>query len=104
MKAIYIIVGILILLLILSFIGHIVIQQNYENDTKKILRNIRNNPYTYYTTHVIGECSLSKFGCCPNGQVSKLNELGSNCFSSTDSCANNSYCQRNKLIVKVSIF
>jgi hypothetical protein len=47
------------------------------------------------------ECSLSSYGCCPDGSTSKLNYLGSNCVTTTSSdnivggCASTRYgcCQ-----------
>lgn len=58
---------ILVVLLVLSFIGHIVVINKYP------VSQPQPQPV------VIGGCAGTRYGCCPNGSTPKMNVIGSNC-------------------------
>ena len=75
MEVIYIVVFVLILLLIISFMGHIVIQpppslpendSGYDSDNTPVV--------------ITPSCSHSPFGCCPDGETARVDSYGSNCI------------------------
>ena len=82
MEVIYIVIVILILFSVLSFYRDIIIQKIDKDNADN-----NNN-----STPVIGECSSTKFGCCPNGITSKLNMMGSNCNIYSQNPPGSNFC------------
>ena len=62
-------VVILVVLLVLSFIGHIVVINKYPVP----------QPQPQPQPVMIGGCAGTRYGCCPNGSTPKMNVIGSNC-------------------------
>ncbi len=63
-----IIVIILCVLLVLSFMGHIVVINKYPQPVP-----------VPSPSPLIGGCAGTRYGCCPNGSTPKMNMIGSNC-------------------------
>jgi hypothetical protein len=68
METANIIISILLILLIVTFVSHIVIVQ-------------KNPPQPVNVPIPVGGCAGTIYGCCPDGKTSKMNAVGSNCFS-----------------------
>ena len=64
-------VVILVVLLVLSFIGHIVVINKYPVPQPQ--------PQPQPQPVMIGGCAGTRYGCCPNGSTPKMNVIGSNC-------------------------
>ena len=63
-----VIVIILCVLLVLSFMGHIVVINKYPQPVP-----------VPSPSPLIGGCAGTRYGCCPNGSTPKMNMIGSNC-------------------------
>lgn len=69
-----VIVIILCVLLVLSFMGHIVIINKYPQPVPVPVPVPVPSP-----SPLIGGCAGTRYGCCPNGSTPKMNMIGSNC-------------------------
>jgi hypothetical protein len=77
METTNIILILLLVLFILTIIGHLIAINSQPEKTTTTTSTIivkSNHP-----VHPIGGCSGTQYGCCPNGITAKANYLGSNC-------------------------
>ena len=69
MEGTQLVAGLFVILLIIIFIHHVSITISTKNvsDTYYAPNNIKNN------------CSVTPYGCCPDGITSRVDQVGSNC-------------------------
>jgi hypothetical protein len=79
METTNIIIILLLILFILTIIGHITVIHSQPAQPEKTTSTIIVKP-THKVVHPIGGCSGTQYGCCPNGVTAKSNNLGTNCY------------------------
>jgi hypothetical protein len=91
METVNIILILLLVLFIITIIGHIMVVNSKPQETTSTVV-IRNPNYPYHPQpppphpqpqpqpHIIGGCAGTQYGCCPNGVTAKANYAGTNCY------------------------
>lgn len=86
METVNIILILLLVLFIITIIGHIMVVNSKPQETTSTVIVRRPNypypppyPYPHPQPHIIGGCAGTQYGCCPNGVTAKANYAGSNC-------------------------
>ena len=66
----------LILLLLIALSGHIIVVSRNNVVPQPVPVPVPSPPYH----PMVGGCSGTRYGCCPNSSEAKVNTLGSNCY------------------------
>ena len=73
-----------IILFILIILNHLYLIQPIQSNTLLTSEQSISNQFGYMQTpktcsNLPGCCSLTQYGCCPDGINSRINQMGSNC-------------------------